>query len=227
MDRNLAALALSLLMCLAPIAAKSTVIAIPGGAQQTLWAENQGGSDPWFYTHATETWSFSTNITGRFLSLGSTSPLFIDDLGGGAYTVSAHIDHDGNVLGGAFSWVSQSAMLGILSPEIFLSGTILGAVQENSGGLVQLWASVDYTNPAIAARTLAPNFAALSFIGGPCWLPCEQVNAFAQNGQGVVIQPDIFGYAIDEPTLPMLAWLVLAAIVTSEYRVRVKAAARR
>jgi hypothetical protein len=66
MDRNLAALALSLLMCLAPIAANSTVNAIPAGAQQTLWAENQGGSDPWFYTHATETWSFSTHITGRF-----------------------------------------------------------------------------------------------------------------------------------------------------------------
>ena len=226
MDRNLAsAMQLSiatLLISLAPLAANSTVIEIPADAQQTLWAENQFGSDPWFYTYATETWSFSTNITGRFLSLGST---FIDDLGGGAYTVSAHIDHDGNVLGGAFSWVSQSVTLGVPAPQIFLSGTILGAVQEDSGGVVQLWASVDYTNPAIAAHTIAPNFAALSFIGGPCWLPCETLggfNAFAQDGQGVVIQPDIFGYdiAIDEPTLPILAWLMLAAIAASGGRVQ-------
>ena len=224
LDRNLASAALSLLIFLAPFAANSTVIEIPANAQQTLWAENQFGSDPWFYSHATETWSFSTNITGRFLSLGTSPGVFIDDLGGGAYTVSAHIDHDGDVLGGAFSWVSQSVTLGVLAPQIFLSGTILGAVQGQGGGVVQLWASVDYTNPAIAAQTIAPNFAALSFIGGPCWLPCEPggFNAFAQDGQGVVIQPDIFGYhiAIDEPTLPILAWLMLAAIAVSGCRVK-------
>lgn len=198
------------------------VIELPLDAQQTLWAENQCCSALWAYTYATETFSFSTDITGRFLSLGGTAPgLFIDDLGGGAYTVTAHIDHDGNVLGGAFSWVSQSATLGILSPQTFLSGTILGSMPTDPGsGVAQLWASVDYTNPAIAAQTLAPNFAALSFLGGPCWGPCEQTGGFdffAQDGRGSVVQPDIFGYhvQIDEPSLPAVVWLLLVGIAVA------------
>jgi hypothetical protein len=213
------ALALSLFLFLAPVGAHSTVIDVPADAQFSLWAENQCCQDAWFYTHATETWSFSANITGRFLSLGaSPDNLFVDDLGGGSYTVTAHIDHDGNVLGGAFSWVSQSVTLGVLSPQIFLSGTILGAGRrEESFGVMQLWASVDYTNPAIAAHTITPNFATLSFIGGPCWLPCTpgaEGPWFTRDASGVVVQPDVFGYhvKVDEPVLPMFVWLVLAAV---------------
>jgi hypothetical protein len=222
----LPALALSLLMSMAPVATHGTVIDIPAHAQQTLWAENNGGSDPWFYTHATETWSFSTNIIGRFLSLGQfPDDLFIDDLGGGAYSVTAHIDHEGNVLGGAFSWVSQSATLGVLSPQIMLSGTILGAAHRDNATVMQLWASIDYTNPAIAAHTIAPNFAALSFIGPPCWHPCTpgtQGPWFARDASASVIQPDIFGYHIevDEPVLPTFAWLMLAAIAACGYQAR-------
>jgi hypothetical protein len=206
-----------LLLSLAPAAAHSTVIELPPDAQQTLWAENQCCSALWAYTYATETFSFSTDITGRFLSLGSTT--FIDDLGGGAYTVTAHIDHAGNVLGGAFSWVSQSATLGILSPQIFLSGTILGGLLDESSSVPKLWASVDYTNPAIAAQTIAPNFAALSFLGGPCWQGCDSggLNFFAQDGRGSVVQADIFGYdvQIDEPSLPVVVWLLLAGIAVA------------
>ncbi len=214
------ALAWSLLLFLAPVAAHSTVIAVPADAQQTLWAENQCCSDSWSYTHATESWSFSTNIIGRFLSLGTfpDDDLFVDDLGGGAYTVNAHIDHDGNVFGGAFSWVSQSVTLGVLSPQIFLSGTILGAgTNDGSTGVMQLWASVDYTNPAIVAHTIAPNFATLSFIGGPCWQPCTpgaEGAGFTRDAGGAVVQSDIVGYLVnvDEPALPMLACMVVAAV---------------
>ena len=220
MNKNLAwsALALSLFMSLVPVAAHSTLIQLPADAQQTLWAENQCCSDLWSYTYATETWSFSTNITGRFLSLPGT---FIDDLGGGAYTVTAHVDHDGNVLGGQFSWVSQSATLGIVSPQTFLSGSILGALQNDSSSAAALWASVDYTNPAIAALTIAPNFAALSFLGGPCWGPCEQSGGFdffQQDGRGQVVQSDIFGYHVEipEPGLPLPVWFVLAAIAAAQ-----------
>jgi hypothetical protein len=221
-----ATFAFSVLLSLAPVEAHSTVIDLPTNAQQTLWAENQCCQDAWFYNHATETWSFSANITGRFLSLGaSPDDLFIDDLGGGAYTVNAHIDHDGNVLGGAFSWVSQSVTLGVLSPQIFLSGTILGSgPRDGSLGVMQLWASVDYTNPAIATHTIAPNFATLSFIGGPCWLPCTpgaEGPWFRRDMSGVVVQPDIFGYRVDvdEPPLPTFLWLLLAAVAITGYRI--------
>jgi hypothetical protein len=220
MDGNsAAALVLALFISLAPVAAHSTVIEQPADARLTLWAENQCCSDVWSYAYATETWSFSTNITGRFLSLDSA---FVDDLGGGAYTVTAHIDHQGNVLGGAFTWVSQSATLGVLSPQLFLSGTILGAMPNDGLGIARLWTSVDYTNPAIAARTVAPNFAALSFSGGPCWECGQTLDFFSQDRQGSVVQPDIFGYrvAVDEPPLPVFAWWVLAAIAIAGSRVR-------
>lgn len=198
---------------LASFGADATVIPMPANAQQTLWAQHQSGQDPWSYTYATQTWSFTTQITGNFLSLGS-SPL-IGDLAGGAYTVNAQVDHAGNVLGGAFSWTSSSATLGVTSPEVFLSGTILGS-QASGLGVMRLWASVDYTNPALSGWTIAPNFAALSFIGAPCWLPCEQpsggFNIFGQDGTGSVIQPDIFGYKVDEPAPAAMFLLTLAAL---------------
>jgi hypothetical protein len=216
--------------CIAAIAglnshvASATVISFPDGAQQTLWAEHQNGQDPWTYTYATQTWSFTTQITGNFLSLGS-SPL-IGDLGGGAYTVNAQVDHSGNVLGGAFSWTSSSATLGVMSPEVFLSGTILGS-QASGAGVMRLWASVDYTNPALSAWTTAPNFAALSFIGGPCWLPCEQpsggFNVFGQDWSGSVIQPDIFGYKVDEPAPITMLLLTLGTLGISLLRQRRRA----
>ena len=220
------ALALFFLTSLAPGVANSTVIEIPDDARLTLWAENQCCQDSWSYNYATEVWSFSANIAGRFLSLGaSPDDLFIDDLGGGAYTVNAHIDHDGNVLGGAFSWVSQSVSLGVLSPQTFLSGTILGAVnREGSSSVMQLWAAVDYTNPAIAAHTISPNFASLSFLGGPCWQPCTQGPGFKRDTSGVVIQPDIFGYhvEVDEPALPMFVWWLTLAAIATAYRSRTR-----
>jgi hypothetical protein len=215
----------SVLLLLAPVEAHSTVIDLPTHAQGTMTAENQCCQAGWFYTHATETWSFSTDITGRFLYFSDTD-LFIDDLGGGDYTVTAHIDHGGNVLGGAFSWISQSVTLGVLSPQIFLSGTISGALREDALGVEQLWATVDYVNPVIAAHTTAPNFAVLSFIGAPCWRGCgagPEGNAFyfSQDSRGGVVQPDIFGYhvEVDEPALSASLWLLLAAIAAAACRV--------
>ena len=154
------------------------------------------------------------------MSLGTfpDDDLFVDDLGGGAYTVNAHIDHDGNVFGGAFSWVSQSVTLGVLTPQIILSGTILGAgTIDGSTGVMQLWASVDYTNPAIVARTIAPNSATLSFIGGPCSQPCTpgaEGAGFTRDARGPVVLSEGVGYLgnVDEPAWPMLAWLAVAAV---------------
>jgi hypothetical protein len=180
--------------------------------EQVFWAEYQCCSTPATYDAATETFSLSTTFgPGAFISPGFT---FIFDLIGN-YDLTAHVDHSGNVLGGTFSLVGQSVLLGVPASQALISGTITGAAPtvSGSGFINSLVADVTYFNPLLEAFGFAtPTAAILSSPGMPCF--CTTGISWAEDNTFTLVQPDIFGFrpvAVAEPiTLPLFAIGVLA-----------------
>lgn len=199
------AIVLVSLLALVQVPAHGALIVPPAG-DMVLWTES--GVAQSSYDWATETWAVASPWIGRWFNMyPETGQVNVPDVLGNYY-VSARVDHSGNVLGGTFSLVLQSASLGINSPEAFLSGTILGSSASSCCGVGALFAAVDYFNPALANLGPIPDFAILSFIGVPfapladsgpfnVW---DQEGRIGQPWSLEVIQPDIFGYVkVPEP----------------------------
>jgi hypothetical protein len=204
--------------------ARATVITVPGNAQLTLFADDLGVGGTATYVAATELY---TEVLAFGVSGGShgaalcfptcSSSSSVNDIVGELY-FSAQIDHGGNVLGGTFSWLGQSATLGMNAPQVLLSGTVLGsAVDPSSNAPPQFYMSVDYTNPTIAALTTAPSFAVFNFSSGGngmCLYPCVAEtstfpNQWNQDMTWSVVEPDVFGYAVPVPEPATLSLLAL------------------
>ena len=188
--------------------------AIPvGGSDSTFqlvfWAEYQCCEVNASYDAASEIFSIASPFgPGAFIS----TPTFFTRDFTGTYSVTANVDHSGNVSGGTFSLFGQSTELGIPSSQELISGTITGAQNAGGGSSVNaLIASIDFFNPLLEVFTAAPTIALLSAPNMPCFcLAGTEFNVWDHDGSFSIIQPDVFGYtSVPEPA----TWLLLTAAV--------------
>ena len=159
------------------------------------------------YNAATEvftaTASFPTLASAAVLAPGliSVAPIVASDIIG-SFSLTATIDHLGNVLGGTFTLVGASATLGIANTELLAGNVSNGGF---GSGIFQLSGGLTFVDPAFGAAFGPVALALMDFTGGVA--PESFVSDLSTFTSST--SPDIF--LIPEPSSMLLFTLACAA----------------
>lgn len=137
----------------------------PEGTSATL-SSHAGASLT--YNAATEVFTattfFPTLGSAATLSTGPSHIVASDIVG--SFTVTATIDHLGNVVGGTFTLVGASATLGIASTALLTGNISDGGFSPAFPGLFQLSGGLTSVDPEFGAVVGRIRFAVMDYVGG-------------------------------------------------------------
>ncbi|HYM02273.1 MAG TPA: PEP-CTERM sorting domain-containing protein [Stellaceae bacterium] len=189
-----ALLMLLALLCISTRAAEAGII--PGVPPNSNFEFHNQRPATMSYNATTEIFA-ATAIFGGPALLNPTSSFesLVSDIVG-SFSLTATVDHSGNVLGGSFLLTGTSATLGILSPATLLSGNV------TTGGALPI-AVFQFSGDVV---TLAPSVQSLIGPIGSAVLDFTSALVFTHDFTMVTptTAPDIFLVSIPEPATALL-----------------------